>query len=145
MHKVTLANGTRVKDHWLKWMRTLAYALMCVSGVLLLLSPVLTTAYTEVAEVMSWFLLVGGLCCTIGAVTEKWWGEYVGLPLLASSFMVFGLISSSDAWGAAPYLAAANLALLFAVALGLLARWRDARAVYRLASRLAEKEAASDE
>lgn len=133
MHRVTLPDGTRVKDKWLKGLRITAYALMCASGVLLLLSPFLVEVYPRTAETMAWFLAVGGGCCTLGAISERWVGEYVGIPLLAASFAVFGIITFAPAWDDAPYLALANLSLLMAVALGLVTRWREAHAAYRLA------------
>lgn len=139
MHKVTLPDGSRVKDRWLKWLRVTAYALMCTSGVLLIASPVLLDFYEMVAEIMAVFLAVGGFLSFLGALFERWWGEYTGLPLLSTSFMVFALISSKGGWEVAPYITAANFALLWAVALALLARWRDARAIYRLAVHMAEK------
>jgi predicted MFS family arabinose efflux permease len=139
MHRVTRPDGTRVKDRLLKFMRTTAYLLMGVAGVFCILSPILTDIYTTLAEVMAWFLVVGGFCSFVGSWTERWWGEYVGIPLLSSSFAVFAVISFAGAYGVTPYLAIANFSLLLAVSLGLLARWRDARSVYRLAIHLARR------
>jgi len=141
VHKVTRPDGTRVKDRWLKVMRTLAYLLMGMAGVFCLLSPFLTVVYNTLAEVMAWFLVVGGLCAFLGSLTERWWGEYVGLPLLSSAFMVFAVLSMAGSYAEAHYLALANFALLSAVALGLMSRWREARAIYRLALHLSKRRA----
>jgi hypothetical protein len=139
LHHVTLSDGRRVKDRWLKWMRTVAYLLMATSGVLLLMSPFLTIIYSRTADTMAGFLVVGGTLSFIGSAFERWWGEYMGIPLLASSFMVFALISSAAAWDTVPLIAASNFCMLMSVALGLLSRWRDARAIYRLAFHLSER------
>lgn len=134
MHTVPTANGSRRKDPWVKATRTLAYALMGLSGVLLLLSPVLRTDLGEVGYTMAIFLTVGGWVSAFGCAFERWVGEYVGIPLLSASFAVFGIITTAGNIQSAPFIAFANLCLLFAVGLALLARWREARAVYRIAT-----------
>jgi cytosine/uracil/thiamine/allantoin permease len=118
---------------WLKWLRVIAYLCMAIAGVMLLLSPVLTEVYETTAEVMAWFLFIGGTVATAGSYREEWWGEFIGLPLLGSSFAVFGVISWYGTQAAYPYLAWANLLLLLGVGLAMGARWRDARNTYRIA------------
>jgi hypothetical protein len=140
MHKVTLPDGTRVQDGWIKWLRVLAYFLMGLAGVFCLLSPFLTLIYTDLAVVMSWFLVAGGTLSFVGALGERWWGEYTGLPLLSSSFAVFAVISFAGSYGQAPFLASANLCLLASISAGLMARWRDVRVIYLLAVHLSKRE-----
>lgn len=130
--------GLEVDDVWLRWTRTVAYLLIGAAGVLLILSPILTDVYTWVAEVMAWFLVVGGLLCFIGSITKRWWGEFMGVPLLGSSFAVFAVISTKDSFEFAPYLAAANFFLLIGISLALMSRWREVWLSYRLAMRLAQ-------
>jgi predicted MFS family arabinose efflux permease len=139
MHKITLPDGSRVNDPWLRWLRTGAYLCMGLSGMFLLISPILSDIYSSTAEVMAWFLLVGGFVCAFGCATERWWGEYIGAPLLMSSFAVFAFITFIGSFPAYPYIATGNLLLLSAVVLGLAARWRHARTIYRLAVHLSEK------
>lgn len=127
-------------DPWLKWFRVLAYTSMGAAGGLLLLSPVLTTVYTRTAEVMSGFLLVGGVLAAIGAIREEWWGEFTGLPLLGSSFLVFGVLSWRGTLDTYPFIAWSNLLLLIGVSLAMTSRWRDARNIYRVANFAAKKE-----
>lgn len=139
MHNVAQPDGTRVKDRWIKTMRVLTYLLMFVAGICLILSPFLSLIYIGTAEAMAWFLTVGGLTSALGAFFERWVGEYVGVPLLASAFGVFGVISFAGAVEETPYLASANLALLLAVMFGLLTRWREARVVCRLSMHMAKR------
>jgi len=135
-----------VDDVWLRWTRTVAYFLIGAAGVLLILSPILTDVYTAVAEVMAWFLVVGGALSFIGSLSKRWWGEFMGIPLLGSSFAVFALISTKDSFEVAPYIAAANFSLLLGISLALTARWREVWLSYRLAMRLAQHaEEISDE
>lgn len=139
MHTVPTANGRRRKDPWVKWTRMTAYALMGLAGILLMFSPTLRADLGPVGFTMSIFLTVGGWAAATGAITERWAGEYVGLLPLSASFAVFGIISTVGAIESAPLIAFANLSLLLAVSAGLLARWREARAVYRLATHLSRE------
>ena len=132
MYRVTLPDGTRRRDKWLKVWRVTAYALMALAGLLLLFSPLLAEELGYIAVAMSGFLLVGGLSSMIGAITERWAGEFMGIPLLSSSFAVFGIISTIGAINEAPFVAGANFCLLIAVSATLFARWREVKAVYRM-------------
>lgn len=140
MHRVTLPNGTRVEDAWVKWLRVFAYLLISFAGLFLLISPVLTDVYTNIAEVMAWFLLVGGAFCVVGTATERWWGEFIGTPLLMSSLSVFSLITFVGTFDVAPFIALGNTCLLAAVVLGLGSRWRHSRVIYTLASHLSNRD-----
>lgn len=128
-----------VKDHWLKVARIWAYLLMGAAGVLLLVSPIFREAFPDTASVMSIFLAVGGTLSMLGALSERWYGEYVGIPLLAAGFAVFAVLSL-DSMGNATFIALANFSLLMALTASLLGRWREVRVVYRLAVHMAEKE-----
>lgn len=132
MHKVTLPDGSRQTDPWLRWLRPTAYALMGVSGLLLWVSPVWDQLGIT-GVVMSGFLFFGGAFCTYGSVRERWVGEYVGIPLLASSFAVFSFLMAIPQFRVAPFIAVANFALLWSVTLTLVGRWREVHAVYRIA------------
>lgn len=140
MHRVTLPNGTRVEDSWVKWLRVFAYLLIAFAGLFLLISPFITEIYTKTADVMAWFLMVGGVLSSFGAATERWWGEYMGTPLLMSSLSVFSLITFIGTFDVAPFIALGNACLLVAVVLGLASRWRHSRVVYLLAVHLSDRE-----
>lgn len=140
MHRVTMPDGTRQPDRLLRVLRPSAYGLMGTAGVLLLFSPMMWQELGTIAIFMSAFLALGGVLACIGCVTERWVGEYIGIPLLTSSFTVFGVIQSASALHVAPLAALANLAILVGVSLGLWGRWREVRAVYRLAVHVAHKE-----
>jgi hypothetical protein len=138
MHRVTLPDGTRVEDRWVKWLRVFAYLLIALAGIFLLISPFITEIYTKTAEVMAWFLIVGGALSCFGATTERWWGEYMGTPLLMSALSVFAFISFAGTFDVAPFIALGNTCLLAAVVLGLASRWRHSRVVYLLAVHLSD-------
>lgn len=110
------------------------YLSMAAAGVCAWLwpSPSLANATGGVALlVYVWdaFLVVGGLAAGLGAAVDRWLGEYIGLPLLAAVFAVYGV--SALASGRDTSRAAA--AILIAVALMLFARWIDVGDVRRAA------------
>ena len=127
------------RDGWLRALRAVAYLLMGTAGLLLMVSPIIRAEMGFVGWLMALFLLLGGALSAGGSATDRWVGEFTGLPLLASSFMVFAVISTIDSLEAAPLIAVANLSLLLAVGLGLLARWREVKAVQRMSTHLAKK------
>ena len=139
MNKITLPDGRRVDDKWAKWLRVLAYALMATAGFFLLLSPFLTDVYNTAAEAMAWFLLIGGVVSAVGCASDRWWGEYIGTPLLISSFSVFAVITFIGTYPELPHLAIGNAALLSSVVAGLASRWRHAQVIYRLAVHMSER------
>jgi hypothetical protein len=139
MYRVRQADGTLRRDVKIKVLRIAAYFLMALAGVLLLWSPILRDDLGWLGVAMAGFLAVGGVFALSGAVTERWAGEFIGLPLLSSSFAVFGIISTAGSLAQAPLIALANLSLLLAVTSGLLARWREVKAIYRVSDHLSRK------
>lgn len=118
----------------------LAYLCISVAGVLLLVSPSVHASLGLIGVIMSGFLALGAFLGMAGQVFNRWIGEYVGLPLVSSAFAVFGVITFRGNLDVAPVIAYANLALLSGIAFSLLARWRQVRAVYRLALHLSPME-----
>lgn len=111
------------------------YLLMAAAGALAAIWPspnVSSAAAAASYLVLVWdaFLVVGGLCSAIGAITQRWIGEYVGLPLLASVFAVYGVAALV---GGRPFALAGGAAFLGITAL-FAGRWLDVAAVRRLAS-----------
>lgn len=78
-------------------------------------------------------LLIGGVFACIGRLSGRWLGEYVGLPLIAGMFTVYGLALAYVASASQPAIAGAlffgSVACLFA------ARWHEVAAVRREAVR----------
>jgi hypothetical membrane protein len=133
-----LPDGTYRQSASLRWLRTIGYALIGLSGVLLLLSPIFPPDVGPTGIVMAWFLVFGGLFACAGAGTTRWFGEFIGLPLLVSAFLVFALLTLED-FDEIPYIVSANVALLIGLSLLLTARWRYVLAVFHLADRFSRK------
>lgn len=104
-------------------------------GLVAFLIPVTSIRATTSWLVYLWalFLLVGGLLSAYGAVTDRWIGELVGLPLISSAFGVWFVVLALafTVNGAAGSLAFGG------VALHLWARWQDVSTVRREAERAA--------
>lgn len=77
-------------------------------------------------------LLIGGLLALVGAVFDRWLGEYVGLPMLGASLLVFGatLLALS---GGAPGRGSIGLFLL-ALLFVCVGRWLQIRRFVRVES-----------
>lgn len=116
-----------------RWAYAAGYLLMAVAGIFAGIWPSPNVSNAAAANqylVLTWdaFLVLGGLFSSIGAVTERWLGEYVGLPLLGSVFAVYGLASF-----ASPNRAAfAAGAVFLAIALLITSRWLDVSYARRL-------------
>lgn len=116
--------------------RILGYTLFALGGLAAIIwpSPAVARATGWLVYVWAAWLVLGGSCSMIGAVTDRWLGEYVGLPLLFSAFGVYGAVVASSGRLAS----SAGAMVLVAIALILGARWQDIGWVRREAARSAE-------
>lgn len=140
MHRITRTDGTTIQSEVLRWAFSCAYFLFVSAGVLILLSPELGTVYGRSGVVMAWFLVVGGVASFLGCATRHWVGEFVGGPLLVVGIASLGLEGWLTSHEVYPWIAGANLALLFGIASIGIARWRVVLSVYRLMAYLADLE-----
>lgn len=121
--------------HHRRVVRVTGYAMMAAAGGVAFAIPVSSIQATTGWLVYLWatFLLVGGLLCAGGAITDRWIGELAGLPLISSAFAVYFvvLVLARTVSGAAAGLA------FGAVALFLWARWQDVSTIRQEADRAA--------
>jgi hypothetical protein len=113
-------------------MRVAAYVFAALAGVVLL---------TQLADIpgisialwwaMSVELAIGASSCLLGQLARRWTGEFVGLPLLSSALVGFGLLQANlYDWQLA---AVPSTALLWSFALLMFSRWRDVLLMYAAA------------
>jgi hypothetical protein len=115
--------------------RVAGYAMMAAAGAVAFAIPVgsIQSATGWLVYLWAAFLLVGGILCSAGALTDRWIGELIGLPLISSAFGVYFVVL-----GLAFTPRAAAAALAFgAVALFLWARWYDVSRIRQEADRQA--------
>lgn len=121
-----------------RWVHMVGYLLMAAAGVCAVIWP--TRSVEEAtnrldALILLWagFLLVGGLLSAYGALTDRWFGEYTGLPLLAVVFVVYGIgaltLGPSSGWTSV-----AGGMVFLGVSCLLLGRWRETFLLRRAAA-----------
>lgn len=107
------------------------YAGLVVSGIFVTVDPSELVAQ-QVSHLVSilWAvgMIVSAAICLYGAVTDKWIGEYTGIPLLASVLMLYGG-SAILATGTGGLLIAGYGLTMVSFSCGLVARWFDVRKV----------------
>lgn len=138
MYRIMAPDDSVAQPHYLRFVLATAYAMFSTAGVLLVLSPIVATAYGLPVYIYSSFLALGGLLAMLGAVTRCWTGEFTGLPLLISAFGAFGVEIVAHEFHAAPGLAIANFLFFAGTSVLLSVRWRTSIAAYRLARHVAE-------
>lgn len=133
MHRLFRPDGSYYQSWFLRFSATISYLMFSLSGLLFILSDILASAYGPTAEFMAGFVGVGGLLCAMGSASLRWVGEFVGLPLLGTGLIVLAIQYWWVNEEMYPFISAANLLLLFAVAGIMLTRWRMVLAVYWVA------------
>lgn len=120
--------------------RVVAYSLFALAGAAAMVwpSPTVATATGWLVYVWAIWLGVGGLAAAIGAITDRWIGEYAGLPLLFSAFGVYAIVILS----AQRLTSLAGAFALGAIAAKLIARWQDIGEVRREATARARQQQA---
>lgn len=117
--------------------RILMYGGLVLSGLFLSFRPsrvVTDSVPSWVATAWALCMIVSALICFAGAMTDRWIGEFAGIPLLSSVMALYGLSALSVVWNSEPEnltLLAFSLILL-SFSAGLLARWRDVQSLLNL-------------
>jgi hypothetical protein len=112
--------------------RIIMYLLLSATGIILTLSPselVTDHVPTFVADCWSVGLVISSLGCLVGALSDRWIGEYGFLPLLFSILTFYGIICVKYWSGSWPLMAFGFLILAFACSK--IARWQDVRDIKR--------------
>lgn len=123
--------------------RVLMYGSLVVSGSVATVYPsqiVLYQTRESVALFWSLSMVVSAVICLYGSVTDRWIGEYVGIPLLSTTMIFYGLIALRSAGhdGFTGALFAYGF-LILAFAFGLFARWRDIQLIKKNAEEMATR------
>lgn len=139
MHRLMRADGTYYQSKFLRFSATVSYLLFAISGLMFLISDLLVPTYGITAEVMAWFLMIGGALSSIGSATMRWVGEFLGLPLLGTSLVVLGMEILGHSYAAAPLLSLGNVTLLSGIAGIMVTRWRMVVAIYWVAWTVARR------
>lgn len=109
--------------------RLIAYVLFGLAGLAAVLwpAPSVQAASGWLVYVWAAWLLTGGAMSAVGTFTDRWIGEYAGLPLLFAAFAVYALVVATNG----RLTSAAGALVLGGIAAKLAARWQDVNAVRR--------------
>lgn len=118
-------------------MRIVGYGLFTAAGAATLLwpAPNVSAATGWLAYVWAGFLAAGGMLSAGGAITDRWIGESVGLPLLIAAFAVYAVIIAASG----RLTSIAGALVLAGIGAALAARWQDIAGVRREAIRAARE------
>lgn len=121
--------------HRRRGVRVTGYAMMAAAGAVAFAIPISSIKSSTGWLVYVWasFLLLGGIAAGLGAFTDRWIGELLGLPLITSAWAVYFVVLTLARTASA---LAAGLAF-GAVALGMWARWQDVSTIRQEADRAA--------
>lgn len=125
----------------------LGYTLMATAGIAAVAWPARSVSaaaspLNPLIYVWAAFLILGGGVSAFGAVTDRWIGEYTGLPLLASVFGIYGLAAIAIA-PATDWTSLAGGCTFLGVTAAFAARWAEMGAVRRAAADRVRTDAAA--
>lgn len=77
-----------------RWSRVFGYAAVAAAGIgtSLVPDPRVVEATGTLAYLWAAFLILGGLSAGVGSLTDRWLGEALGCPLLATSLAAYAVI-----------------------------------------------------
>ena len=122
VHEVSVRRGWRIP----------MYSGLVLSGAFAVFYP--SDLVTQQISVLASFALavcmvVSALSCLFGAVTDRWIGEFAGLPLLAAALATLGIsVGLSGVETDSPITVGFALVVV-SYSCGLMARWTDIKAV----------------
>ena len=115
--------------------RVFAYLALVTAGILLTIEPsgiISGSVSPWIETAWSLCMIVSALICLLGSATDRWVGEYTGIPLLSSVLGLYSIAACLTAWGDSIPLFAFGM-MLGGLAFKLVARWKDVRGVKYLA------------
>jgi hypothetical protein len=78
------------------------------------------------------FMMVGGVLCLLGSLSDRWIGEYAGLPLVISTVWLYGgILVAAGFTGELSYVRLAIGLLFISFGFKALGRWQDIRDLVR--------------
>ena len=114
-----------------RFWRGVKYALLVASGIFAAIAPsklVTEEVGSSIALVWAIAMSISSAVCFYSPLTDKWIGEFTGIPLLAAVIALYGFSAIADANDQGLILMAYGLTVL-AFACSLSARWLDVLAI----------------
>jgi hypothetical protein len=118
--------------------RVTEYVGLSVAGIMLTFNPAtIVSAHVSTPGTIFWSvsMAITGTMAAWGSITDRWLGEYAGLPLLAASMWVYGGAVILDVNHHFNWILLAFGIIVFSFGSNLIARWRDVQAIKGYAER----------
>lgn len=115
--------------------RVIMYLLLFVGSVFSIFAPselLLQETSSGLAKTWSVLFAVAAVSCFVGSLMDRWFVEYVMIPLLGSIMIVFGIALLVSAVSNQTPLIVPYALFFSAFSFGLLARWRDVQSLLRI-------------
>lgn len=115
--------------------RVAMYFMLFVGSIFSIAAPseiFLQQSSTGLSKSWSALFAIAAVSCLIGSLFDRWVVEYVMIPLLASTLMVFGVALLGSAFTSGTAIVVPYAMFFGAFSLGLFARWRDVQSIYRV-------------
>ena len=120
--------------------RTVMYLLLLLSAGFSVFAPsqlLLEESSDTLAKVWSGLFALAALLCLIGSLLDRWMFEYVAIPLLGATLLMFGVALLSSAISRETGMVIPYSMFFGAFSFGLFARWRDVQCILRVSVSLA--------
>ena len=117
------------------------YVLLFVGSIVSIFAPsevLLQQSSTSLTRIWAAFFAVASLICLLGCLFDRWIFEYIAIPLLTSTLLVFGVSLLSSAITTNTALIVPYSMFYGAFSFSLFARWKDVRCMLKVAVSLAE-------
>lgn len=121
--------------------RSLMYALLTIGATVSFFTPsqiLLQQTSPVTTAIWSLGFSIAAATCLYGSLRDKWIQEYIMIPLLSSTLVVFGIAMVGQANEEEKWLTIPYACFFFAFATGLLIRWKDVHSLVRATSEYSE-------
>lgn len=141
---------TEIEEHFFKlvrlaskrrWSRIVMYGLLTVGSVVSFFAPsqvLLSQTSPTITAIWSLGFALAAFSCLLGALLDRVIYEYVMLPMLSSTLIVFGVAMLGQANSEAKLLLIPYACLFWGFAIKLYIRWRDVYTLVKAAEVLPE-------
>lgn len=115
--------------------RVIMYFFLSVGAIVSFFAP--SAIFLDQSSVLltrSWSLsfAIAAIVCLVGSLLDRWIFEYIMIPLLASIFVVFGIVLFTSAYSTQTALTIPYAMFFGAFSFGLFARWKDVQALLKI-------------
>lgn len=124
------------------------YLLLLFSALFSMFAPselLLAESSTVLSKSWSGLFALAAFLCLIGSLLDRWVFEYVAIPLLGATLLMFGVALLSSAISSGTGMVIPYSMFFGAFSFGLFARWRDVQCILKVSVSLAKSEVEAED